>query len=95
LRWKDASPEFAEQYARARTIGYELEFEDLDDIASEVPPTTAAGATDTGFVAWQRVRIDTKKWSLSKKLPKKYGDKLDLNHGGGINMSITPVENEL
>jgi len=29
-----------------------------------------------------RVRIDTRKWLLSKLAPKKYGEKLDLNVGG-------------
>jgi len=29
-----------------------------------------------------RVRIDTRKWLASKLKPKKYGDKVDLTHGG-------------
>jgi hypothetical protein len=28
-----------------------------------------------------RVRIDARKWIVSKLLPKKYGESIDLNHG--------------
>ena len=30
----------------------------------------------------KRIRIDTRKWLLSKLLPKTYGDKLDVTSGG-------------
>jgi len=37
-------------------------------------------ADDTGIDANdKRIRVDTRKWLLSKALPKIYGDKLDLN----------------
>ena len=41
-------------------------------------------------IAHNRLRIDTLKWTLSKMLPKVYGDKLDLTSGGekiGITIS--------
>lgn len=79
LLWRDTHEAFAEQYARARAIGYEVEFEDLTEKAAEEPPTTNMGSTDTGWVAWKRLQVDTAKWALSKKLPKKYGDKLELS----------------
>lgn len=28
-----------------------------------------------------KLRVDARKWALSKLLPKKYGDKIDVNHG--------------
>jgi metal-dependent amidase/aminoacylase/carboxypeptidase family protein len=87
LEWRDRHPAFAEQYARARAIGDEADFERLEEIAAEPPPTTNAGSTDAGWVAWKRLQIDTKKWALAKKQPKKYGDKLDLNHGGEVKIT--------
>lgn len=39
-------------------------------------------------IAHNRLRIDTLKWTLSKMLPKIYGDKLDLTSGGD-KISIT------
>lgn len=82
--WARDRPDFANQYARAREIGNEVDFEGLQDLADEPPEKTASGAVDPGWVAWQRNRIDVRKWALSKKQPKKYGDKLDLNHGGSV-----------
>jgi hypothetical protein len=79
LYWEATRPEFADQYARARKIGYALLAEELIEIAD--------GATD-----WQRdrLRLDTRKWLLSKMLPKVYGDKLDLNHSGSV--QFTKIE---
>ena len=31
-----------------------------------------------------RLRIDARKWMMARILPKKYGDKLDLNHSGEV-----------
>jgi len=41
------------------------------------------------FTERSRLRVDTRKWVLSKVLPKVYGDKLDLNHGGGIDLNVS------
>jgi len=35
-----------------------------------------------------RLRVDTRKWILSKVLPKAYGDKIEHNHQGAINLNI-------
>jgi hypothetical protein len=56
-----------EQYTRARETGYALMAEDIVDIADNVAP--APGVPDP------RLRVETRKWLLSKALPKIYGDK--------------------
>ena len=33
---------------------------------------------DTGWLQWQRQRIDSRKWCASKLKPKKYGDRVSL-----------------
>src|SRR6185312_4418034 len=78
---------FSAKYARAREIGADREFDQLNAIASEEPPKVK-GFVDSGWVAWKRNQIDTMKWSLARKLPKKYGHKLDLNHSGELNVSL-------
>lgn len=35
-----------------------------------------------------RLRVDSRKWLLSKVLPKVYGDKLDLVHQGGVKLEV-------
>lgn len=45
---------------------------------------------NTEAIQRSRLRIDTRKWLMSKLLPKKYGDKLDIeaNHTGSIKVTI-------
>lgn len=78
LLWCSQDAALAEQYARARATGTDAEFEELDELQSQEPPTDANGKVDQGWVAWRRLQVDTKKWALSKKAPKKYGEKLEL-----------------
>ena len=73
---------FASQYARARLAQMAMMETDLLEIVDQPPPTTESGASDSGWVAHQRLQVDTRKWLMSKIAPKKYGDKLDLQHTG-------------
>jgi len=68
-RWAlDADSPFSSQYARAREVGYHRMADELLDIADDA----GLDAND------KRIRVDTRKWQLSKALPKIDGDKLDL-----------------
>jgi hypothetical protein len=37
-----------------------------------------AKTVDTGWLQWQKQRIDSRKWCASKLKPKKYGDRVSL-----------------
>jgi hypothetical protein len=65
IGWKHEKKEFYEQYARARESGYELMADALVEIADD----------KLGDPARDRLRVDTRKWMLSKALPKIYGDR--------------------
>ena len=54
---------------RARLVGYHTMADDIIEIADN-PETDAAS------VQRDRLKVDTRKWLLSKALPKIYGDKL-------------------
>lgn len=73
---------FASQYARAKMAQMAALEDDLIEIADQAPPMTESGASDSGWVAHQKLQIDTRKWLMSKIAPKKYGEKLDLQHTG-------------
>jgi hypothetical protein len=82
---------FAARYARACEIGWQLMAEDTLDIADD--GRNDVYITQDGFektsqdvVNRSRLRVDTRKWLLSKMLPKIYGDKLDLNHSGDLSL---------
>lgn len=65
--------EFLEQYETARNIQAETMFEELLEIADNSKQEN---------VMRDRLRVDTRKWYLSKVLPKKFGEKLDLTSLG-------------
>ena len=95
LLWCDKDAALAEQYARAREKGIDAEFERLQEAVEEPPERGPSGGVDAGWVAWKRLQVDTKKWALSKKAPKKYGDKLDIEHKGGLSVSLMPQDKTL
>lgn len=88
LRWVQAEPNFAEQYARAREVGYLLLADEIleisDDSTGDMMLTEHGEKPDTERVARSKLRVDSRKWLLSKMLPKVYGDKLAI--GGADDM---------
>lgn len=91
--WVREDGPFSTQYAQARDMGAETEFEALQEICDEPPERLATGGVDSAWVAWQRQRIDTRKWTLARKAPKKYGEKVTQEHTGpnGGPMQITSI----
>lgn len=83
---------FGDKYARARDSGLDVMAEELLDIAddgtndyvekeSQRTGTTFV-ALDAEHVQRSRLRVDTRKWYLSKLAPKRYGDKQTVEHTG-------------
>lgn len=82
LRWTKDQPDFSKQYAEARQAGYQLLADEIieisDDSAGDVIVDDEGNTrTDAERVARSRLRVDTRKWMLSKMLPKIYGDKME------------------
>lgn len=79
-QWLIKHPEFTAQYEKSRDIG----FEELADEIKEIADNTDKKESPMR----SRLRTDVRKWYLSKVLPKKYGEKLDITSGGE---KITPL----
>lgn len=73
IQWGYSDPEWAKHYAHAREAQADALFEDLAEVAEAA--LTAETAVE---VAARRLVVDTHKWRLSKIVPKKYGEKLEL-----------------
>jgi hypothetical protein len=73
-------------YVRACEKRAEVIFEDIltiaDDSKGDKKYTESGEFMDAEYVARSRIRIDARKWMLSKMQPKKYGDKTDITSGG-------------
>lgn len=81
---------FAAQYTRAREIGYLTMADELLDVADDgTNDWMARSGPSPGWeingehVSRSRLRLDTRKWLLSKALPKIYGDKTAITGADG------------
>ena len=74
----EKSERLAEQYAKAKEQGIERFADEIAEIADD----ESQDIFNPSKVARDRLRIDSRKWLLSKLIPKKYGDKLDVTTGG-------------
>ena len=87
--WAIDNADLAARYARARMVGNEMDFEKLDEWANQEPPRGLDGKVDNGWVQWNKVRIDSRHWDLAKRQPGKYGDKIEHEHKGSVNITAT------
>ena len=97
IEWVQKDKEgFAGQYARAREIGYTLLADEIISIADtpqigakSVSKATGVEITEGDRIEHRRLQVDTRKWMLSKMLPKVYGDKQQVEHSGSIDIAST------
>lgn len=79
-------PIFLHNYAWAQEIRAEREFEEIlkiaDDQEGDVIEVEGKEIVNHNRINRSRLRVDARKWRISKMQPKKYGDKLDLTSGG-------------
>jgi len=83
--WLARDHSFCERYDRARMVG-------LDEIADELIEIAdgANGGEDdsaaraSANVQQAKLRIDTRKWLLSKLAPQRFGDRIQHEHSGGV-----------
>lgn len=80
--WLARHKTFAEQYARAQQDRIAAWAEELVDIADE----------PIEDVQRSRLKVDTRKWLMSKLAPKKYGDRLVAEHTGPNGGPIQTVD---
>ena len=80
---------FSDQYERSRNVGLDIMAEDLLDIADEkdedwIEITDKQGNSrkvlNKEAVMRSRLRVDTRKWYLSKMAPKRYGNERTIRH---------------
>jgi hypothetical protein len=98
LRWLDEIPSFRTQYAHAREKQADAFLDQIQEIAHdgrndwEIQEAERTGqdriVLHAEHVQRSRLRVDTLKWVMSKLAPKKYGDKLDIEHSGKTNVEV-------
>ena len=89
--WVESDPDLSAQYERARANRADKLFEEILSIADTVQVGTVETLKEWGvevktadMIEHRRLQIDARKWVLGKMAPKKYGDKVELEHSGEI-----------
>lgn len=106
LRWLARNEQFRAQYVRAKEEGAEAIAEEMFDIADDGTNDwmekldkdgEAIGYQLNGeHVQRSKLRIDTRKWYLSKILPKKYGDRIQHDQSITVkNLSDEEIDKRL
>ena len=94
--WLSVNEVFSDQYVRAREEQADFMGESIleiaDDTENDLIDVIGDGGEVVGtkvnseHISRSRLRVDTRKWLMSKMAPKKYGDKITQEHtspGGG------------
>lgn len=105
FRWLRENDKFREQYARACEERSYMHAEEIIEIADDATNDYMEQHDEsdelTGYklngenIQRSRLRIDTRKWLMSKLNPKVYGDKLDMTTNGndiGVTLSASQAE---
>ncbi len=92
-RWLSKNSGFRDQYAQARELLVEAWADEILDIADDgtTDYVTKVGrngaeyeAVDQEHIQRSRLRVDTRRWLLSKLKPGQYGDHMEVEHTGAV-----------
>jgi len=97
IKWAVEDREgFHQQYARAREIGYLQMADEIIDIADDGSndwmEREGRSAINGEAINRSRLRVDSRKWLLSKALPKIYGERITTEHTGKDGESLELVD---
>ncbi|AQW91301.1 hypothetical protein [Elizabethkingia anophelis] len=99
--WLEADEEKVKQYARATEERADALVDEILDIADDTSQDfididmgdekgseiVLAKKPNYELIQRSRLRVDARKWLVGKLAPKKYGDKLDIETSGNLNIS--------
>lgn len=97
FRWLVAYPEFKEKYDIARQLQAEVMADDMVGIADDgtndyVEQATARGevkvVTDHENINRSRLRVDARRYLMSKFHPRRYGERVDMNLSGAVGAQL-------
>lgn len=104
LRWMEGNDALRDQYARAMADRADHWAEEILEIADDGTNDWMERQRETKGVRTvenaeainrSRLRVDSRKWLMSKLAPKKYGDKIDHNVSGGVSVTVSKVDGDL
>lgn len=76
FQFVDENPDFEKQYTRACELRGEMIFDEILEIADEASKDQTA-FVGINYIHRAKLKIEARKWALSKMNPKKYGEKIE------------------
>ena len=94
-KWIDNDKHKSKRYARASEIRSDVIFEDILQIADDQENDVYTDEDGKEFVNHNvinraRLRVDSRKWMLSKMMPKKYSDKIQVDQTEFVTQPLFP-----
>lgn len=83
-----ADTDFARRAERAKAAGIDVLAHTALTVAADGSKDRVEGVVDHEHINRSRLYVETLKWFLSKLAPKVYGDKLGLDHSGGLALQV-------
>lgn len=82
--WMAKHPEFLKQYELAKAASAMADDEVLQDLGDKAieEASTIDFKRSNAVVSAYKLKADNLKWSMARKMPKKYGDKIDVTSDG-------------
>lgn len=89
---------FSTHYARAREVQMDRYMDEIieicDDISRDTIEVDGQQRMDHEHINRSRLRVDTRKWLMSKIAPKRFGDKTAVEHSGSSEVTLRWVKTE-
>lgn len=97
-RWKNSNDDLQAAYARAREDRADAWADELVQIADDgsrdyTQAEDGRLVPDHDHIQRSKLRVDARKWVMSKHAPRAYGEKVALEHSGKDGAPLTPVIN--
>lgn len=97
--WMEKDADFAQRFARARDVGHDAiadECLEIIDTQAEMAETTSQSGgsshRDSAHVSWMKNRVEMRLKLLAKWNPKKYGDRVGVEHSGSVALDTAILE---
>lgn len=99
-RWLHRHDEFRTQYAQAREAQAEVLADEVLEIADDGRNDWMErhGKDDAGWQAngehiqRSKLRYEARRWYAAKLAPKKFGEKVETEHSGGVTVAVATVD---
>jgi hypothetical protein len=94
FRWMPKRPEFHKQYDEACDARAQAMFDELVEIADTPMQGDVITEFDDGrreikrgdMLGHRRLQVDVRKWALARMSPKRFGDKVGVEHTGTVSL---------